>query len=227
LKIGFVTLGQAPRVDIFNEIKHLLPQNVEIIEKGVLDYYTIDEIEKLQPIENEMAFVTRLRNGEEVKLSRSKILELLERKIKELVDEKAGFIIILCTGEFPELVVKASILYPFDLLAFAVSLIKPKSLGILAPTKDQIDYLTLRWSKLSPKVIVKVISPYKSDTQVFSNIGKELANNGIKVVVMDCIGYSISQAKAVASALGGGSIVLNPRLLIANFISSLILANNR
>ncbi|PUA34030.1 MAG: hypothetical protein B7O98_01055 [Zestosphaera tikiterensis] len=222
MRVGFVTIGQSPRVDVFNDIKHLLPKDIEIVEKGALDNYTEEEInKKLKPRKNETTYITKLKNGKEVKISKNKVVKLLKDVIKELNKEGVDLIVILCTGSFPRFASEVPVIYPYKLLEGFVSALNPRVLGVLAPAQEQINYLTRRWLKKCPKVVVEAISPYTSDLKDFLNVGKRLAEEGVKVVVMDCIGYSISQAQVIKASLGEDSLVLNPRLALVTFIRAL------
>ena len=57
-KIGAVTIGQSPRVDITADILPLLSSNIELIEAGAMDNYTLEEInEKFAPEEGDTVLV--------------------------------------------------------------------------------------------------------------------------------------------------------------------------
>jgi protein AroM len=80
----------------------MLPQDIEIFEAGALDDLSLEEIiGKLAPKQGETLYVTRLRSGLEVKISKERIIDLMQKKI-ELLDSRGVDIIgILCSGEFP------------------------------------------------------------------------------------------------------------------------------
>ena len=97
-----VTIGQSPRNDVTSDIKDILGSKIEIIECGALDELTLEDIKKLEPKKGEYVLVTRLRDGTQVKVSRNKIIQRIReciRKIENYVD----IIVLLCTGEFPEI----------------------------------------------------------------------------------------------------------------------------
>ena len=48
-RIGAITIGQSPRDDIIDDICPLLPESLEIIQKGVLDGMTSQELEAIAP----------------------------------------------------------------------------------------------------------------------------------------------------------------------------------
>jgi len=114
VRIGFITIGHSPRVDVVPEMTPILG-DVEIIECGALDDLTLEEIQKLAPREGDYVLVTRLRDGTQVKLSREKIVKHLQTCIEKL-EKEVDVIGILCTGEFPELKSKKLLIEPSLLL---------------------------------------------------------------------------------------------------------------
>ncbi len=224
MRIGFITIGQSPRVDVFRDIGPLLPRNIEIVERGALDGYTKDEVlEKLRPGEGEVVYVTRLRDGTEVMISKNIAIELVRTKIEELANEGVDLIVILCSGEFPEYRVGIPIIYPDKLLKSIVSSLNiTGTLGVLAPSEKQIQYMRRRWSEIHQDLEIRAISPYTSSLEEFTRIGKELAAKNIRYIVMDCIGYTLKQKEALRSGLGQNSLILNTRSIVARVISELV-----
>ena len=53
MKIGLVTIGQAPRTDVVPEMRALLGPVVEVLEAGALDGMTPEEIAMLRPHEGD------------------------------------------------------------------------------------------------------------------------------------------------------------------------------
>ena len=47
-KIGAITIGQSPRIDVIPEMQEILGENVIILEAGALDGLTKKDIEKWQ-----------------------------------------------------------------------------------------------------------------------------------------------------------------------------------
>jgi len=223
LKVGFVTIGQAPRVDVMNDIRPLLPANIEVVERGALDDFTKEDIERLlKPSEGEVPYVTRLRDGSEVKVSKEKIYSLVEKKLRELVREGVDLIVILCSGEFPEYDVEIPVIYPDRVLKNVVSALSIRGvLGVLAPAKEQLEYMKERWMKVHPHVEVRAISPYTAKLEEFEIVGKEFSAKGIRFVVMDCIGYTLRQKEVLRKALGSNAMIINTRSIVARILSEL------
>lgn len=82
---------------------------------------------------------TRLRDGSAVSVSRAAIMPLLQGCLERLEDEEANPIVLLCTGEFPELRSQALLIEPDRLLVNLVRALRPRRLGVLVPLPAQID----------------------------------------------------------------------------------------
>ena len=48
-KIGAITIGQAPRTDVMEDLDDILRGDVELIQAGALDLLTLEEVETLRP----------------------------------------------------------------------------------------------------------------------------------------------------------------------------------
>ena len=96
INIGLITIGQSPRYDIILDFKENLPNNIYFDETGLLDNFSEDFIiHNLSPNKNETLYVTRLRNGKEVYVSKEKLINLLQNKIEEFQFKNLNVIVIL------------------------------------------------------------------------------------------------------------------------------------
>ena len=68
-RIGAITIGQSPRVDVVPEMQQILGPDVEIVQAGVLDGLSPEEIAALAPAGNGDSEIRRLR-GSPVLVSR-------------------------------------------------------------------------------------------------------------------------------------------------------------
>ena len=48
-KIGMITIGQSPRVDIVPEIKEILGEEIEVLEAGALDGLSLEQVRGFYP----------------------------------------------------------------------------------------------------------------------------------------------------------------------------------
>src|SRR5215211_5590228 len=100
-KIGAITIGQSPRVDVVPEMLEILGSSVELIEGGALDGLSAHEVAKLAPRNGDYVLVTRLRDGSSVQIAEHHILPRMQEQVDRAVAEGADVVALLCTGEFP------------------------------------------------------------------------------------------------------------------------------
>lgn len=222
MKIGFVTIGQAPRDDVMEDLRPLLPKDLDIVEAGALDGLSREQVEAmLRPGPGEVVYVTRMRNGSEVKISKERLLPLLEKRIEEVNSQGADLIAILCSGEFPAFRSRAPIVFPDRILKGIVSSISYRGrAAVLIPAREQLEYARDKWGKYFENLSVHPISPYTSGPEDFAELGRRLADEGAGVVVMDCVGYSSKQREALRRSLKRASI-LTTRTSLARVISEI------
>ncbi|WP_457753417.1 AroM family protein [Thermococcus sp.] len=216
MKVGLVTIGQSPRVDVVPEIMLILGKDVKVLECGALDGLTLDEIRELAPKEGDYLLVTRLRDGTQVKLSREKIVKRLQKCIDKL-EKEVDVIGILCTGEFPELKSNKLLIEPSLLLLKTVEAIPVRKLGVIVPDKKQIELTRRKWGHIVEEIKVEAVSPYTSNEEDLKRAAESV--KGCDLIVLDCIGYSM-KAKAIVRAVTGKPILL-PRTLMARIIREL------
>jgi protein AroM len=217
-RIGLITIGQSPRVDVTPEIKEVLRDvEVEIIECGALDKLRRDEIRALAPREGEYMLVTRLRDGTEVKVAREKILLLIQECINSL-EPSVDMLGLLCTGEFPELKSRKLLLEPSDLLFKVVESLRISKLGVIVPNLKQVDLAKRKWHNVTPDLKIMSVSPYTGTLEDLRKASEELRDRDL--IVLDCIGFNTEAKKVVAIA--SGKLVLIPRTLMARVLRELV-----
>ena len=102
MKIGAVTIGQSPRVDVTPDMLPILGDQVELIQAGALDGLSKAEIELMAPKEDDYVLVSRLNDGTFAKFGKSFILERMQTCISELEEQGASLIMLFCAGTFPD-----------------------------------------------------------------------------------------------------------------------------
>ena len=67
IKIGAITIGQSPRVDLMPDMEKIFMDSIEVIQMGGLDGLTKEEIETFTPQgPDDHVLVSRLRDGSSV-----------------------------------------------------------------------------------------------------------------------------------------------------------------
>ncbi len=218
--IGLVTIGQAPRVDLTPEIKTILGEDVQIVEKGALDGLTSSQAKDFYPKSDHDVLVTRMADGSQIKVSERLIFPKLEEKIKSFEKQEINIILLACTGEFPDVQFRPLVVKPQKVLYHVVnSLAKDYKLGVLVPDECQTGSATKRWSNAAEKVVIEAASPYNK-IEYIHKAAKRLAKQKVDMVVLDCIGYTLDMKNTV-SEITDKPVIL-ARSIVARVIKELL-----
>jgi protein AroM len=202
-KIGTVTIGQAPRVDVIPDIRPILGDDVEIVEAGALDGLSPDEIAEFAPKKGDYVLVTRLADGTSVQVAEQFITPRIIEKINRHFKNGIPLVFLLCTGEFPDFDEGGLLIRPQRVLFNAVESVgRGLKLGILTPSLEQTRQASERWGKLSGTVNVIPASPYIDGFESVKRAASELRDWGVQLSILDCIGYTTAMQEAVREITG-------------------------
>lgn len=200
--VGTVTIGQSPRTDVVPEISAILG-DVVLKESGALDGLSREEIADLAPKGDDYVLVTRLADGSSVQVAERHITPRVVERIKEHFGAGVSLVLLLCTGEFPELEESGLLIRPQRLLFHTVSAVaEGRRLGILIPSPEQVPQAERRWSSLGGAVRAVPASPYVGADESVERAAMELKRWGAELLILDCIGYTESM-KAAARRIAG------------------------
>lgn len=218
VKVGLLTIGQSPRDDITSEIKPLFLPHLRILEAGLLDDLSPEEIRRLKPAKGETPLVTRLRGGNQVELSEKRICSLLPEFIESMKEKmKLGAVGLLCTNDFPKMKFSFPVIFPFDYLKFIINKTLPvRRLGVVVPLEAQIRMTEKKWKR--EKVAVEARSPY-TEEKSWEKIARKFLREKVEAVTLDCIGYSMKDKMQIQNFLP--SPILLPRVILAHAINQL------
>jgi protein AroM len=219
-RIGVQTIGQAPRADdTVAELGQVLGAGYAITERGALDDASPEEIARLGPAPGHYLLVSLLRDGRSVRLSKQKILPLLQRQIDALGDDGVDAILLLCTGTFPAFKSDRLIVQPQEVLYHLVLGLagQGRRIGALTPLADQIEQARAKWREYGVDPVLAAASPYTGADEV-TPAARDLAARGADLIFMDCMGYSLPM-KARAKAAAGGCPVILARSAIARVLA--------
>lgn len=217
MKIGAITIGQAPRVDVTCDIMDIFGENVELLQRGGLDGLTVEQISKFTPEEGDYVLVSRLTDGTSVTFAERYIVPRLKEAVEELEAEGVKLIMVFCTGEFPAEITskRVPMVYPVELLHKIVPLLS-SNIITMTPSALQIEQNEKKWSKFVDKVVSVAASPYGdwADLEAAAHKVKDMEGD---LIVLDCIGYT-QQMKDMFARITGKLVVL-PRTLLARVVS--------
>ena len=224
IKIGAITVGQSPRVDLMPDMEKILMDSIEVVQMGGLDGLTREEIETFIPIGPEdHVLVSRLRDGSSVTFGESHVLPRIQECISKLEEQGVSLILFLCTGEFPaDFKSHVPLIFPERILTTVVPAAIPHcKLAVFTPSAEQVTQVTQKWLRGgAAEVQVIPVSPYTGLKPVLDAAKEHLLPNTIDMIVMDCIGYTVEMKEKI-HAMSGKPVVL-PRTLVARMINELV-----
>lgn len=209
-KLGIVGVGQSPRVDILPGMRSVIGKNVEVIEKGVLDGLSIEEIRTLHPRRGITPICTRLADGTQVVVAEEAIIPRVQAKIDELNEQKVELIVLLCTGHFPRFKSSCLVLESQKIVDRCVEAVASNqhSLGVLVPLPEQVDSARQHLSHITPRIAVRSASPYGPKDGILQ-AAESLKTEGVDLVVMHCMGYRNEHRSLVRQRTGKPAILSN------------------
>ena len=219
-KVGAITIGQSPRVDMTPEMLEILGANCELIQGGALDDLSRAEIETLAPREGDYVLVTRLRDGSSVQVAEHHILPRMQVQIDRVLEAGAEVVALLCTGEFPAFRSPVLVIQPQVVLNhFVASVAAGRHLGVVVHAAEQIDQAMARWQPTARNVETLAGSPYQEMAQT-ERAAEALQGWGAELIVLDCMGFTKAH-KARVAEIAGVPVIL-PRTVLARTLAELL-----
>lgn len=220
-KVGAITVGQSPRLDVTADMIPFLGDNIQFIEKGALDGLCHADIEKFSPADGDYVLTSKMRDGTEVKFSERHILPLLQNCIEALERQNVDAIVFLCTGIFPKFNAAVPLIFPNAMLRSIVPALAFRGkIAVLTPSVEQIRQSVCKWEGLVETVIPVAASPYQDAFKAIDAAAEQLAAMDVDLVVMDCMGYS-REMKCRLKEKTGKRILL-PRTVAARLLRELL-----
>lgn len=192
---GLLTLGQSPRVDIEPTFRSILGQEVLFRQAGALDGRSPSEIRELTPRKGETPIETRMADGSAVNLSRSRLLPLLAAQAEKLT-ASCRYVVLLCSGEFPDLRRPDICLVEpaFLLRGMMTTLARGKTLGIVGPESD-MTAAPAQWQAYAQRIVTAAASPY-DQTHIIVQAAVNTEKKGADILLLDDMGFTLAQANA-------------------------------
>lgn len=219
-RLGVILIGQAPRPDYEAFFKECIFEDDEIIIRGALDELTLDEIKNLKPEKGDGVLATVDRNMVPIVVPESEVKRRLPGKIIEMEAKGANIIVVVCTGQFPELTSKVPLILPGEILSHAVAAVaRGCKVGVLVPEKEQISQLKNKWLTVDVESYIEAVSPFYQ-RELIPEACRKLARFDPTVIVMDCMGFDYKMKEM--ARLASGKPVIAARSILAKFIKELI-----
>ncbi len=195
--IGLLPLGQSPRPDFIVTLAAMAP-NIHFRVRGSLDNLSKEEIQTLSQKPSSYKLLTICQNRQSYEIGMEYLIPFLEKAANHLAKDGASPIILMCAARFPELKIRGLVL-PYQLMeAHASDMSRIRCIGVITPNPSQIDATLKGWIKIGFKPRVLTASPFSS--KEMDRAIKKLKEGPCELILLDCMGFSPSQANAVKNA---------------------------
>jgi protein AroM len=215
-KVGVITIGQSPRVDLVPEITKYIDEDIQ------LDEYTYEEAKKkFKPVSGENVLVSRMRDGKQIEMREDLVNEGIQKYIYNVENDGIYTILLLCTGKFPQFQHQNLLIKPFSLIHSIVkSIVGEEKVGIIVPDTSQTSQCKKWWGNSGMNVVIKSASPYKNIDGEMERVALKLKDECVSMIVMDCMGYSIQMKKRVQE-ISDIPVILS-RALVARVLNEIL-----
>ncbi len=220
--IGFATIGQTPRADLVPYLVEQLGMPVRVLERGVLDDLSAEEITSLDRGDDGLHMVTRLRDGGSARLQYEAAVPRMQVEVDVLVEAGADLVVILCGANWSRVTAKVPVVNPGKLFPNVIQALGAGSrVGVMKPSAGQVEHTVKQYRALGLDVAVTSAFPYDADAvDAMRTAARELRSEGAEMIWMTCVGMDESMRSAVREE-HDVPIVL-ARSLLARIIGELV-----
>lgn len=217
--VGFVTIGQSPRVDVVPDMETILGPAVTVRERGALDGLDRAEIAAMAPGPADDILVTRLADGTPAFVAKRHIVGRVQAAIRELEATGVSMTALLCTGAFPRLEASRLLVLPHQVLLGVLRALRwPGRLGIVTPSVQHVTQTDARWRADGFDPVVVPLSPYEEENPAeLERTGNALRAANAGLVVLDCIGFRRKTRDDLRRLTGAPVLLAN--LLVARVVA--------
>jgi protein AroM len=142
-RVAAVTIGQAPRPDLSEASRALLPSGIEIVEVGALDEIDADPLPPPRP--GGYPLTTRLRDGTPVTVDEAVLEPLVQAAVGRVEVDGVEAILLLCAGGFDRLMSAVPIVRPFDAAVEALRAVPARRIAVVVPVEAQVSPSMAKW----------------------------------------------------------------------------------
>jgi len=189
-RIGMLTIGQTPRVDLLPTLVEILGDEHEIIEAGALDGLSLDDVKGIEILPDDYILVSRMRDGTEVKITKRFVIPRVQEKITELEEKGVRLTVVMCTGAFPQYESKGLVVTPQEILKGVLNAsLKKGRLGVVYPTEEQMPGAQSNFGSNDVETYADATSPYEGSEELEALAGRLSAQN-LDLILLNCFGFS-------------------------------------
>lgn len=199
--VGLLTPGQAPWLEVARQLAPWWGPDVDVVEAGALDGLDRAEIEALRPERPGRGLWVRLRDGQGVAVDAEGIRARLEAALRRLESWGADVIVLLCTCPLGPLESRRPLVDPSRLLPAAVEGLRGVGrIGVVTPPLRDPERYRAKWLPFGERVAFAAAAPFGAEGDWYG-VTRQLAEAGVELVVLDCLGYSEDDRAALCRGL--------------------------
>ena len=218
MKIGVLNPGEAPTPGLAEDLRDLIGHEHEIIEVGVLDDLSSDDLRGLAARPGEEVTVAQRADGGEIHVASARLFPLGQVVVTKLEGFGAEVIFPACAGDLPEYSCQVRYVNTFRLLRSVIDVLLPQGrLGLLMPSKLQREKHERWYANPHRQLVIAGASPL-SLAQI-SEAADALAAARPDIVVMTCFLNDRGQRSVVRRIVG--CPVLLSRSVVGRVVSDL------
>ena len=188
--IGFATIGQTPRDDLVPYLVEQIGTPVRVLQRGVLDDLSPEEMASLDRGDQGLHMVTRLRDGGSARLSFELAVPRMQREVDALVRDGADLVVILCGADWSAIRANVPIVNPGKLFPNVIQALGAGSkVGVVKPSAGQVEHTVRQYAALGVDAFVTSAFPYDAHAlQAAERAAHEVKEAGCSLVWMTCVG---------------------------------------
>ena len=219
-KIGMLTIGQTPRVDLLPTLIEILGEGHEIVEAGALDGMSLEDVKGIEILPDDYVLVSRMRDGTEVKITKRFVVPLVQQKIADLEESGVRLTVIMCTGAFPQYESEGLVVTPQEILKGVLNgALKRGRLGVVYPTEEQMPGAQTNFGSADVETYADTISPYEGAVELEA-LAERLSSQSLDLIFLNCFGFSSELKRYIAEKTGVPTIQSNA--VVARVLKELV-----
>ena len=218
-KIGMLTIGQSPRVDLIPRLLEIMGEEYEIVEAGALDDLTIDDVNKIELNPEDYILVSRMRDGKEIKITKKFVIPRMQKQLDKIEAQGVRLTVVMCTGKFPQFQSKGLVVTPSEILKGIIEgSLKAGKLAIVYPTAEQKVYAEKDFGKPGIEIYADTVSPY--EPKDVDGLLKRLAKEKPDLIFLNCFGFPLELKEKIQKATG--KPIIHSSAVIARVLMELV-----
>ena len=189
--VGIYTIGQTPRPDLVQKLKHLADTfRFEI--RGALDDLSQDQVPACGPDGNPLE--TRLRDGTRVVVDAAFLGPRLQEAVTEW-DDRVSAHLVFCAGSFPRLRSRKILIQPFDYAASHFAACGLRKLEVVVPFAAQATSSVRKWEAAGFSCRVHVLTNRLASEFVQRWLPESVDETNADALVIDYVGLPATALK--------------------------------